>query len=354
MGVGGSEIKTVGIQEPVVSNSFIDLTIKESSSHLVQAVVTISSDIFNQVKFYITEFHSKYSRPQGLESIDLPFNYIEKENREKIESSIKKFILKYIVFDFMAMQIPNKRVSLANGPRIASIVLEDDNTLKYYFDLSMASQLSMKDWKLFSFKAPKRKQYKDLDKQVDLFIKSENSIYKKQNFELIENYDWVNFAAVLLDDKNVGVIPDYESNFWLRINIDEIEEPFQKNFVGKKLGDSFTITGFPLVGEIRDLISEQSKFSINIKSIVKGMELDQETFKSFFKLKTKSNLHSKMIEVFSYRNDVSQRKAIIEEVFHLLFSKHRFEIPKHFVICHEVSRPVLIPIPQKFCLLRIW
>ena len=41
------------------------------------------------------------------------------------------------------------------------------------------------------------------------------------------------------------------------------------------------------------------------------------------------------MEVFSYRNDVSQRKAIIDEVFHLLLSKHRFEVPKHLVLRRE-------------------
>ena len=44
------------------------------------------------------------------------------------------------------------------------------------------------------------------------------------------------------------------------------------------------------------------------------------------------DIHNKLMEVFSYRNDTSQRKAIIDEVFHLLLSKHRFEIPKHLVL----------------------
>ena len=41
------------------------------------------------------------------------------------------------------------------------------------------------------------------------------------------------------------------------------------------------------------------------------------------------------MEIFSYRNDVSQRKSIIEEVFHLLLSKHRFEVPKHLILRRE-------------------
>jgi len=51
-----------------------------------------------------------------------------------------------------------------------------------------------------------------------------------------------------------------------------------------------------------------------------------------FRLKNKSDIHEKLVEVFSYRNDISQRKSIIEEMFNLFFSKHRFEIPKHLII----------------------
>lgn len=38
------------------------------------------------------------------------------------------------------------------------------------------------------------------------------------------------------------------------------------------------------------------------------------------------------MEIFLYRDDQSQRKAIIEELFHLLLSKHRFEVPKHVIL----------------------
>ena len=72
-----------------------------------------------------------------------------------------------------------------------------------------------------------------------------------------------------------------------------------------------------------------------MKALVKGAYFSIETFKTTFKLKNKNDIHSKLMEVFSYRNDISQRKAIIEEVFHLLLSKHRFEVPKHLVLRRE-------------------
>ena len=64
----------------------------------------------------------------------------------------------------------------------------------------------------------------------------------------------------------------------------------------------------------------------------KTPKLKKQKQKNRLKLKTKDSIHKKLIEVFSYRNDMSQRKTIIEEIFHLFFSNHRFEVPKHLII----------------------
>ena len=43
-------------------------------------------------------------------------------------------------------------------------------------------------------------------------------------------------------------------------------------------------------------------------------------------------MHKKLIEVFSYRNDVSQRRAMSQEALHALLSKHRFNVPNYLVL----------------------
>jgi FKBP-type peptidyl-prolyl cis-trans isomerase (trigger factor) len=58
--------------------------------------------------------------------------------------------------------------------------------------------------------------------------------------------------------------------------------------------------------------------------------LDQ--FKRFFKLKTNKEAYQKLIEVFSYRNDLSQRRSMAEEALKLLLSKHKFDIPNHVIL----------------------
>jgi FKBP-type peptidyl-prolyl cis-trans isomerase (trigger factor) len=49
-------------------------------------------------------------------------------------------------------------------------------------------------------------------------------------------------------------------------------------------------------------------------------------------VKTNKDMHKKLIEVFSYRNDVSQRLAMVEEAFKLLLSRHRFFAPNYLVL----------------------
>jgi FKBP-type peptidyl-prolyl cis-trans isomerase (trigger factor) len=39
-----------------------------------------------------------------------------------------------------------------------------------------------------------------------------------------------------------------------------------------------------------------------------------------------------MIEAFSYRQDISQRHAMVEEAIRVLLSKHKFSIPNHLIL----------------------
>ena len=57
-----------------------------------------------------------------------------------------------------------------------------------------------------------------------------------------------------------------------------------------------------------------------------------ENFKRQFRLKTKKESLRTLIEVFSFRNDISQRQAMVEEAFKLMFSKYEIIIPSHLIL----------------------
>lgn len=310
----------------------LNLITKPISSHLLQAIIEISPEIVKILHKATTSFYAKSVQPRGLRSITLPVEFVHREHYEEINDNIARYLLKHIVLDTLSSQISNKKILMANHPRLTKMNIEKDKHARYYFDLSIASPIALKEWKFFSFKAPKRKRYKDLDKQVDLFIQREYAGAKKQGRHIVENYDWINFNAQLIDAEGQALAILPQTNLWMRINTKYIEKPFQKLFLGKKINESFITKTIPLNETLQDNITDNFQFRITIKDVIKGSFLSLDAFKIMFRLKNKTDIHSKLIEVFSYRNDISQRRAIVEEVFHLLFAKHRFEIPKHLTI----------------------
>ena len=92
----------------------------------------------------------------------------------------------------------------------------------------------------FPFKAPKRKKYKDLDRQVDSFIKEE-----KENFDNhvgssdIQVGDWVSFDVVLVDEKECPLFTEHTQNLWVKVGDEEADSTLRELFVGKKVGEKF-------------------------------------------------------------------------------------------------------------------
>ena len=142
----------------------------------------------------------------------------------------------------------------------------------------------------------------------------------------------MNFSATLLDENQKPIFQQLTSDFWMKMQKSELSNKFKSIFIGKKQGDSFITNELNFEDPSDTSNGADPIFLIIIKSVIKGQSLSLELFKHIIQIKNKTDLHNKMMEVFSYRNDMSQRKTIIEEVFNLLLSKHRFEVPKHLVL----------------------
>jgi len=316
--------------ESIIKNKQLILSIKPISSHLLQGTITVASSIVETIRNHITEIYQNYLHPQGLEYTNPPLNYIKEKYAEEIRECLKRFILKYLVIDFLQNSLAEQQIKIAHHPRLIQMQLLGEELL-YTFNISYATAIELKDWKLFNFKSPKRKLYKDLDKQVENFIERETQLVKKQSTNILEDEDWVCFDAHLLSNKQ-EVVLETPNRYWMKLKTKSIASKFQQSFLEKKIGDTFISNSFPLSEEIHEIITAQSTFKVTIYNICKGLYFSLENFKRTFKLKTRLEAHRKLIEVFSYRNDISQRRSIIEEVFHLFFSRHRFEIPKHLIL----------------------
>lgn len=314
-----------------INTAIIECSVKKISSHLANITIVVDNTPVRALKKEAIEIYKRTIKTAGLESI--PDTYVETNYRKEIKSTLEHFILHHFVIDYLTNEILDKKIAATNNPRLVGIEVTETHQIRYSFDVSVAELIDIREWKNFSFKAPKRKNYKDLDKQVALFLKEQCEKYDVSKHEEVEAHDWVCFEAYVINPSRQEALFNAHSNiFWIKVHEKTIEQPVVENFMQKKINDFFITNELFLSKNLKRSLQQQLFFHITIKTLVKGAYFSLESFKTMFKLKNKLEVHEKLIEVFSYRNDLSQRKAIIEEMFHLFFSKHRFEVPKHLIL----------------------
>ncbi len=218
------------------------------------------------------------------------------------------------------------------NPVCIEIAVEPHQEAHFIFDISIFSSLAGIEWKHLPFKAPKRKKYKDLDRQVDSFIKEELELLKNYTHTTAQIHDWVNFDIAFIDADGKPLIENHHENLWLKLGDEEADKNLRDIFLDKKIGDSFCTDNKSLQTFFSEQLDTNYRFSITVIDILHSAYFCIEQFKRYFKLKTNKEIYQKLIEVFSYRNDLSQRRSMAEESLKLLLSKHRFEVPNHLVL----------------------
>lgn len=314
---------------PPLSISFV-----AESSHLGRAVITVSPLFIRELRSHIINLYQKSIRPRGIESKSVSTRYVLEQYGAHINESLSRYLLKHYVIDYLNKSIETQKLHVANTPRLSSMTTEED-TYKYHFELSLHRGIELKEWRIFNFKPPKRKLYKDLDKQVELFLDREYEKPTVATSDKVQNNDWVLFDLTIVGDNNKLLKTNTTTSYWIKICTKYVTSLFQESFIDKKINEQFAFTNLSFEEGLDDYISPKLTYLVKIRGVSKGNSFILDAFKHLFKLKNKQDVHKKLIEVFSYRNDLSQRKSIIEELFHVFFSKHRFEIPKHLILRKE-------------------
>lgn len=265
--------------------------------------------------------------PQG----NAPLAYIELNFRSGLIEHTKALLFKFFVIQVLFNIIKDKKLLIAGQPRLHDIHLEPNTDAKFCFELSLLQPLELLKWKFLPFKAPMRKNYKDIDRQVESFIKEELELKKNIN-EAVEIGDWVNFDLHILNDQQIPIFDEYNESFWLKIGNEEADVPLQEIFLNRKVGEKFQSNSMHLQEFLSQHIKTKFTFQIIVQAIVKNSFFCLDHFKNHFRLKTDKDVHRKLIEVFSFRNDVSLRRSMAEEALKLLINKHYVIAPQHLVL----------------------
>ncbi len=269
----------------------------------------------------------------GFAKGTVPFEYIEQALKATLVSHVKDFLLSFCVSSSLYEELRNRKIIVAGTPRLHSLDINPPHHASFTFELSTIAPIALHDWQYFPFKTPKRKNYKDLDRQVELFIKEEKDNLKDYMITTIDVGDWVCCdIALAKNNEAASFLPHIKETVWLRLGDEEADAPLRDVFLNKQLHQQFISHSPALQEYFSPHLATKYNFIVTIKEIVKNSFFCLEEFKRHFKLKTNKDVNLKLIEVFSYRNDLSLRRTIAEESLKLMLTKHKFEAPLHSIL----------------------
>lgn len=311
----------------------LSFEIKQEDPFFCYGSVIIPASLIDSLYKEASLSQQFHAQTQGFHKGEVPFQYITEYFKSNITSHLKELIFKYFVVGFLYQEIRNKKLVVAGEPRLIDISIEPSRDAVFTFELSLFPSFQIQEWKYLPFKAPKRKNYKDLDRQVETFIDEEKKLLEASQADTIAIGDWVNFEVTLLERAtDQPLLGNHKTQFWIKLGDEEADTIYHDIFLNKKVGDSFISSSRALQNYFNDHIDASYHFLVTIKEILKNSFFCLEHFKRHFKLKTNKELYQKLIEVFSYRNDLSLRRSMAEESLKLLLSKHRFSIPNYLIL----------------------
>lgn len=290
--------------------------------------VTVPSNITQSFLNLATQNHQDYIHSSGFKKGLAPLSYIQEHFKGPIISHLKDLGLKFFGINSLIKHIRLKKIVLAGEPELRDIEVDAQGNVTYAFEVYVPKEIYIQSWKYLPFKAVARKKYRDIDKQVTAFMQDEENIRQKYNPEKgIQIGDWVLFKTWIIDRQNNPIFFDDAEPVWIKIGDEEPDIEFQNIFVGKKIGEILHTKDSGIQRYFCENTYSDYTFVIKIEDIVPTQYFSFDMFKQYFKIKNNKDLINKITEVFSFNNDISQRRIIAYEALGLIIRKNQIILP---------------------------
>lgn len=301
-----------------------------SDSYNNSITITIPKQTVNKLFQEALKAQRKNADTYGFCKGEVPLCYIEQNYKLNILDHLKEFLFNHCVHRSLYLGLIKEKIALIGDPQLKSIKIDSDQDAEFHFNITKAQNIENK-WKSLYFKHPDRKNYKDLDRQVESFLDDETKNlqeYKNSNKSEISPRDWVCFEMFIVDQDKKELICKYKNTLWIKISPELVDKDLHEIFIGKKIGDLFYSNHPFFQNYISGKLNLNYVFGIFIKDFLPNDYFSIEDFKHHFQLKSTKDIHKKLIQVFSHRNDLSQRRETIEAALKALLKYHFFNIPK--------------------------
>lgn len=325
----------------IYDNNFYSFSLVPQAHSVLHAVITIKDSLVDAVYNKALYAQKLEASTYGFGKGATPLAYIEATYKPHLINHTQNVLLTHCVARSLRQGIVQHKLILAKSPQLLDISIQPHRDAQFVFELQTYNPSIKNEWKKLAFKAPERKNYKDLDRQVEFFLKEE-SAKEATMTDTITIGDWISFTVTLLDEVSNPLLQGYSDTVWLKIADEEADKEAQALFLGKKVGDSFITDHSFIQAGIHNELATPYTCRITIVDRVPHAAFSVALFKKHFKLKTAKDVHLKLIEIFSYRNDVSQRRETVEAALKLLVQHHPLSLNHALVqeqknhVLHEV------------------
>lgn len=308
--------------------------------HTCLLTLTIPQSLVDNFFVFAAHAQKEHVAPPGFKLGQAPLDYILTHYKKNITNHFQEIALKHFVMHALMQKIREHKILLIGQPQLVDIKVDRNQDAVYIFEGTIPQEIYIQSWKNLPFKATVRKRYRDIDNQVKYFLEAEEILEKEYRGEHgIAIGDWVCFDTWLIDKHERPVFDTLQSNLWLKIGDEEPDLNFQEIFLGKHNGQRFSTNNANIQNHFCDLYNSGYDYAIEIKDILPHHFFSIEYFKHHFKLKSKKDLHNKLIEVFSFSSDISQRRLIASSALGIIVNKNLIRAPIH---CIEKQKDILV------------
>lgn len=309
---------------------FLSHAIAYPSSDTIIITIMVEASIIHKLFDEAAIAQQKLLKPAGFDNRETPLTFIKQQHYHSLMAHLKEFLLKFCILNYLFKTIRAEKLIIAGEVGLDSITIADDSGIQFTFSGAYVTSPTIQEWRYLPFRPPKRKNYKDLDRQVEHFINEEITAQHNSTNTIQEN-DWVCISLTRTDAHGKALFPDFTNHFWTQISDEKVDNPLRDLLLGMKLGERTITQNQGLQDYFSEQLSTNYFFALDVISRIPYNYVCFEQIKTHFRLKTKKDLLKKLIEVFSYRNDISQRRAMVEECLMLLLTRHAITVPESVV-----------------------
>lgn len=309
----------------------------EISPSQYKITVTVPSEYVDAIYSQAVDSQKSSALTYGFAQGQTPAAYIEVTYRAPILDHTKSLLMAHCVEDRLLSGLFENQIGVSGDCILRRTYLQPHEDAIFEFTVSSINPVKKKNWRELFIKTPTRKNYKDLDRQVQSFIKEEMIKQALCTDNKIKIGDFVCFDLAITDSNKKNILGNYKQNLWLKIGEEEADRDLIDLFIDKTMGSSVLTQNIRLQEYISPDLDMPSTFLVTIKTVVPSAYFDFEKFKTHFEIKTNKEMEAKLIEVFSYRNNLSQRRETVEVILAALSKNFNVDIPNHLLSQHKLK-----------------